>query len=225
MATTQALTAVLRRELKRFIRRRDELLQPLVFFLLVVTLVSIAVGPDQSFFARLAPAIAWVAVILALTLKLDVLFEQDYLDGTLEQLSLSTTALPILVGMKLFAHWLVVAVPQIIAALFFLTIIGAHASVTLALGSALVLGTPTLLAIGAIASALTLGLRSSGSLVAMLAIPLYLPVVIFGTTAVLNASNALPAAAELYFLAGLSTLAITLCPFATAASIRARLAI
>ena len=225
MATTQALTAVLRRELKRFIRRRDELLQPLVFFLLVVTLVSIAVGPDQSFFARLAPAIAWVAVILALTLKLDVLFEQDYLDGTLEQLSLSTTALPILVGMKLFAHWLVVAVPQIIAALFFMTIIGADASVTLALGSALVLGTPTLLAIGAIASALTLGLRSSGSLVAMLAIPLYLPVVIFGTTAVLNASNALPAAAELYFLAGLSTLAITLCPFATAASIRARLAI
>ena len=104
MATTQALTAVLRRELKRFIRRRDELLQPLVFFLLVVTLVSIAVGPDQSFFARLAPAIAWVAVILALTLKLDVLFEQDYLDGTLEQLSLSTTALPILVGMKWFAH-------------------------------------------------------------------------------------------------------------------------
>ena len=152
MATTQALTAVLRRELKRFIRRRDELLQPLVFFLLVVTLVSIAVGPDQSFFARLAPAIAWVAVILALTLKLDVLFEQDYLDGTLEQLSLSTTALPILVGMKLFAHWLVVAVPQIIAALFFMTIIGADASVTLALGSALVLGTPTLLAIGAIAS-------------------------------------------------------------------------
>ena len=225
MATTQALTAVLRRELKRFIRRRDELLQPLVFFLLVVTLVSIAVGPDQSFFARLAPAIAWVAVILALTLKLDVLFEQDYLDGTLEQLSLSTTALPILVGMKLFAHWLVVAVPQIIAALFFMTIIGADTSVTLALGSALVLGTPTLLAIGAIASALTLGLRSSGSLVAMLAIPLYLPVVIFGTTAVLNASNALPAAAELYFLAGLSTLAITLCPFATAASIRARLAI
>ena len=225
MATTQALTAVLRRELKRFIRRRDELLQPLVFFLLVVTLVSIAVGPDQSFFARLAPAIAWVAVILALTLKLDVLFEQDYLDGTLEQLSLSTTALPILVGMKLFAHWLVVAVPQIIAALFFMTIIGADASVTLALGSALVLGTPTLLAIGAIASALTLGLRSSGSLVAMLAIPLYLPVVIFGTTAALNASNALPAAAELYFLAGLSTLAITLCPFATAASIRARLAI
>ena len=117
------------------------------------------------------------------------------------------------------------AVPQIIAALFFMTIIGADASVTLALGSALVLGTPTLLAIGAIASALTLGLRSSGSLVAMLAIPLYLPVVIFGTTAVLNASNALPAAAELYFLAGLSTLAITLCPFATAASIRARLAI
>ena len=225
MEITRALTAVMHREFKRFVRHRDELLQPLIFFLLVVTLVSIAVGPDQSIFVRLSPAIAWVAVVLALTMKLDALFALDYADGTLEQLSLSTAPLPLLISAKLFAHWIVVAMPQIISALIFLAIVGVEPAVTIILGCALALGSPALLAIGAIASALTLGARSSGTLVALLAIPLYLPIVIFGTAAVLNASNALPASAELYFLAGLSTLAMTLCPFAAAVSIRARLAI
>ncbi|MGR8949976.1 MAG: heme exporter protein CcmB [Gammaproteobacteria bacterium] len=222
---TSALTAIMAREMKRFIRHRDELIQPLVFFLLVVTLVSLAVGPDESIFRRIAPPTAWVAVILSITLKLDALFEQDFVDGTLEQMSLSSIPLPALIATKLAAHWLAVALPQILSAIFFMFITGADPAVIIILGTSLALGTPALISIGAIASALTLGARSSGTLVALIAIPLYLPVLIFGAAAVTNAATATPTTAELYFLGGLSTMALTLCPFASAASIRARLAI
>ena len=221
----QAFIHVLKREIRRFMRHRNDLTQPLIFFLLVVTLLSLAIGPDEHLFARVAPAAAWVAVVLAITLRLEALFNEDYSDGTLEQLSLSTTPLVAIVGAKLFAHWLGLALPQIVSALLFMFVIGAPAMVTITLGGSLLLGTPSLIAIGAIASALTLGTRSGGTLVALLAVPLYLPVLIFGSSAVTNASADLPISAELYFLAGISVLAITLCPFGCAASIRARLAV
>ena len=220
-----AFIYVLQREIRRFLRHRNDLIQPLIFFLLVVTLLSIAFGPDESLFARIAPATAWVAVILAITLKLDALFTEDYTDGTLEQLSLSSTPLVIVIGAKLLALWLGLALPQIISAVMFLLAIGAPIKVIVTLGTSLLLGTPCLVAIGAIASALTLGTRVGGTLVALLAVPLYLPVLIFGSSAVTNAAVDLPVSAELYFLAGLSVLAATLCPFACASSIRARLAV
>ena len=221
----QAFVYVFQRELRRFLRHRNDLMQPLIFFLLVVTLLSLAIGPNEALFSQLAPATAWVAVILAITLRLDALFNEDFADGTLEQLSLSSTSLTLIVGAKLCAHWIGLAVPQIVSAVLFMLAVGASATVTVTLGASLLLGTPILIAIGAIASALTLGTRSGGTLVALLAVPLYLPVLIFGSSAVTNAAASLPVSAELYFLSGLSVLALTLCPIGCAASIRARLAV
>lgn len=221
----QAFTAVFNWEFRRFLRHRNDLMQPLVFFLLVVTLLSLAVGPDEVIFKRIAPSAAWVAVVLAITLRLDNLFSEDYRDGTLEQISLSNTPLALVVGAKMLAHWLGLALPQIFSALLFMFAIGTDSAVNLTLGGALFFGTPCLIAVGAIASALTLGTRGAGTLIALLAIPLYLPVLIFGSSAATNAQAGLPVDAELYFLAGLSVLAITLSPIACAASIRARLAV
>ena len=221
----QVFFHVLRREIRRFMRHRNDLLQPLIFFLLVVTLISLAIGPDERLFSRVAPAMAWVAVVLAITLRLDALFNEDYADGTLEQFSLGSTPLVVTVAAKLVAHWIGLALPQIISAIIFMLAVGTAPGVTLTLCGSLLLGTPTLIAIGAIANALTLGARAGGTLVALLAVPLYLPILIFGAGAVTNAGKDLPVSAELYFLAGISVLAITLCPLACAASIRTRLAV
>lgn len=225
MSSSQAFRATARRELRRFNRNRNHLIQPLVFFSLIVTLIALAIGPNTEVFAMLAPSAAWIAVMLALTLNINALFSQDFEDGSLEQLLLSGTSLSLLVGGKMFAHWLAVALPQIIAAGLFMFLIGASRDITIALCLSLMIGTPVLICIGGIAAALTTGTRSSGTLVALLALPLYMPVLIFGTAAVLNAKAGMSMAAELYFLGGLSMLAITLCPLGCASALRARIAV
>lgn len=225
MSPLQPFLATIKRELKRFSRNRNHLIQPLVFFALVVTLNALAVGPNSETFANIAPAAAWIAVLLALTLNLHALFTQDHIDGSLEQLLLTGKSLSVLVGGKIFVHWVAVALPQIIAAGLFMFIIGTSPTVIMALCFSLLIGTPVLVCIGSIAAALTVGTRSSGTLVALLALPLYMPVLIFGTSAALNAKAGTPFAAELYFLGGLSALAITLSPLSCAMALRARVAV
>ncbi|MEM7467955.1 MAG: heme exporter protein CcmB, partial [Pseudomonadota bacterium] len=158
--------AVVARELRKFARHRNEVTQPLIFFLLVVSLFSIAVGGDERLIKQIAPATAWVAVVLAITLKLESIFSTDYADGSLEQLRLSTTPLTILVAAKLVAHWLCLTLPQVISAAAVLLIIGIPPGVCLALTGSLLLGTPALVAVGAIAASLSLGSRTGGTLIA-----------------------------------------------------------
>lgn len=225
MPLIQSLSATVSREFQRFSRNRNEIVQPLVFFGLVVTLIALAIGPDNENFSTIAPAAAWIAVVLALTLNLNAIFSQDHDDGSLEQLVLSGTPLALLVSGKMFAHWIAVALPQIGSAWLFMFIVGIDAGVTYALCLSLIFGSPVLVCVGGIAAALTLGTRSSGSLVALIALPLYMPVLIFGTAAAINANVGASIAAELYFLGGLSVLAVTLCPFACAAALRARVAV
>lgn len=225
MSFLQPLRATIKREFRRFSRNRNHVIQPLVFFGLVVTLNALAVGPNSETFGDIAPATAWIAVLLALTLNLHALFTQDYADGSLEQLLLSGKSLSLLVGGKMLVHWVAVALPQIISAGLFMYIIGTSSTVTMTLCFSLVIGTPVLVCIGSIAAALTVGTRSSGTLVALLALPLYMPVLIFGTSAALNAMAGLSAVAELYFLGGLSALAITLCPLSCALALRARVTV
>ena len=218
-----AALAVFRRELKRSLRRRQDLVQPLIFFVLVVTVLALAIGPDEQVFKVIAPASVWIAVLLATTLNLDTLFLDDYRDGVIEQFVLSPSALPMLVAAKIAAHWLTTACPQIFMALLVALILGFNTDVLIALAATLVLGSPVLILVGAIASALTVGLRGGAMLVALLILPLYLPTLIFGTSAIHNARLALPIAAELYFLGGLAVLAACLAPFGAAAALKIRL--
>jgi heme exporter protein B len=218
-----AARAVALRDLKRHLRRRQDLVQPVVFFVIVVTLFAIAVGPDAAIFAKIAPAGVWVAVLLATTINLDAMFLSDYQDGTIEQLLLSPAPLPLLVASKIFAHWCATAGPQIAISVVVAIVLGLEGPVVSALAATLILGSPILSLVGAIASALTVGLRGGAMLQALIILPLYMPTLIFGTAAMHNAALDLPISAEIYFLAGLGVMAVSLAPFAAAMALRIRL--
>lgn len=226
MTDASALTAaraVLGRDLKRAWRRRSEVTQPLVFFMITVYLFPLAIGPAAETLRLLLPAIVWVAVLLAMTLTLPDVFASDHADGSLELLVLSAHPLPLLVLMKATAHWLTGAAPLLLAGGILCAVLGLDAYTLRALLLGLLLGSPVLSLVGALASALTVGLRGGTLLLALITLPMYIPVLIFGSSAARNAALALPVQAEMTLLAGLSVLALTLTPWATAAALRARL--
>jgi len=216
----RALRAVLARELRLAMRRRGELAQPLVFFAAVATLFPLAIGPETATLARIAPGIVWVAVLLALLLPLERLFRQDLEDGTLDQLLLSPSPVSLLVLAKVMAHWFTTAAPMIVLAPLIAVFLQLPATALPVLLLSLLLGTPVLALIGAIAAALTAGLRAGGPLLALLLLPLYVPVLIFAAGAVDRAAAGLSATGPLYFLAGLLMLAVTLAPVTIAAALR-----
>lgn len=223
MLTTTALQEILLRDLKRSVRRSQDLAQPLVFFVIVITLLALAVGPDAQIFATIAPAGVWIAVLLATTINLDRMFLSDYQDGTIELLLLSPASLPALIVAKIGAHWLTSACPQILMAVLVAAVLGLDANVIMALALTLLVGSTILSLIGAVASALTVGLRGGALLLALIILPLYMPTMIFGTAAISNAALGLPIIAELYFLGGLAVLSASLAPFGAAAALRVRL--
>ena len=220
MTTGRAFAAVLERDLRLAVRRRGELAQPLIFFAAVATLFPLALGPEPALLARIAPGILWVAALLATLLPLERMFRPDFEDGTLEQMLLSPHPASVLALAKVVAHWLVTGLPIIVFAPvigLFLQLPGQALPVLLA---TLALGTPLLALIGAIGVALTVGLRSGGPLLALLLLPLYVPVLIFAAGAVDRAVAGLPVAGPLYMLAALLLLALTLAPLAIAAALR-----
>lgn len=214
---------VIARDLLRAVRNQTEALYPLIFFALCVVLFPFAVGSDTALLARIAPGILWVSALLAASLSLEHLFRSDYLDGTFELFVVSSAPL-VSIGLgKSLAHWIVSGLPVMIMAVplgFALDLDWNTVRVMLA---SLFLGTLTMSFVGAAISALTVGLRGGGMLLAMLILPLYIPVLIFGAAAAGNATQGSPAAAELYFLTGLLVLAVTLAPWATAAALKIRL--
>ena len=223
MSEPGALAAVIgmaRRDLKMAIRRRSELLNPLLFFILVVSLFPLGVGPGPQLLQEIAPGVIWVAALLATLLSMERLFRSDFEDGALEQLLLSPHALSLLVLAKVFAHWLVTGLPLILVSPLLGLLLHLPAEGIAALPVTLLLGTPALSLIGAIGVALTVGLRRGGVLLTLLVLPLYVPVLIFGTTAVAAAAAGLPIAGQLALLGALLALALTLAPFATAAGLR-----
>jgi heme exporter protein B len=223
MSALTAATAVLHRDLRRGWRRRGDVAQPLIFFALVVYLFPIAIGPLPETLRTLLPAILWVAAVLATILTLPEVFAADHADGSLELLVTSPHPLALLVLGKIAAHWCTGAVPLMVMSAALGTLLGLDAATLAALVGGMALGTPLLALVGSLASALTVGLRGGTLLLALITLPLYIPVLIFGTVATRNAALGLPVAAEMFFLAGLSVLALTLTPFAIAAALRARL--
>lgn len=215
-----ALRTILIRDITLALRRPGELANPLIFFGIVVTLFSLGLGPEVKLLSRAAPGILWVAALLAALLSLEGIFHADYQDGALEQLILAPYPLALLVSAKVAAHWIITGVPLLLFAPFLGVLLHLPQESIGVLIIALALGTPALSLIGAIGVALTVGVRRGGVLLSLLVLPLYIPVLIFGVGAIDNAAGGLPFTANLYLLAALFVLSLTLAPWAIAAALR-----
>lgn len=174
----------LRRDLALALRSRSEVVLVLVFFLLIASLFPLATSPQTSLLRQIGPGVAWVAALLAILLSLPRLFAADHADGTLEQMIVSPAALPAIVAGKVLAHWISNAVPLILVTPLIGIQYGLEAREILMLFLAILLGTPILVWLGAMTAALTLGARGGGALLALLVLPLAVPVLIFGAGAV-----------------------------------------
>lgn len=212
--------SVLRRELKIAFRKGAEIVNPLWFFLIVITLFPLGIGPEPQLLARIAPGIVWVAALLASLLSLERLFRDDFHDGSLEQLLLLPSPLALTVLGKVCAHWVVTGLPLLILSPLVALLLSLDSNTAIAMALTLLLGTPTLSFIGAIGVALTVGLRKGGVLLSLLVLPLYIPVLIFATAAIDAASMALPINGYLAILGAMLAGSATLTPFATAAALR-----
>ena len=201
-------------------RRRADVLSTLFFFVIVVSLFPLGIGPETQLLRSIAPGVVWVAALLASMLSLGRLFQNDYHDGTLEQMLLTPQPLYLVVLGKVFAQWLVSEVPLVLIA----PLIGVQfdlASDTLrVLFVSLLIGTPILSLIGSIGAALTLGLRGGGVLIALLILPLYIPVLIFGAGAVDASINGVSSQANLYLLGAFLVVSLVFAPWATSAGLR-----
>lgn len=213
---------ILSRDLTLVFRNKAEFVNPLMFFIIVIVLFPLAFGSDSALLKQLTSGIIWVTALLATCLSLETIFRSDFEDGSIEQFSLSRYPLTLLVSAKTLAHWLTFGLPLILIALFTGFVLSLSSQTMVALFITLLLGTPVLSLVGAITVALTIGLRG-GMLLSLLILPLYMPVLIFSMLAVENATVGQSISAEIYFLAGILVLAITLAPIATAAALRIRL--
>jgi heme exporter protein B len=201
-------------------RRRSDVLATLFFFIIVVSLFPLGVGPEQQLLRTIAPGVVWVAALLASMLALGRTFGNDYQDGTLEQLMLTPQPLYLIVLAKVLAQWLVSEVPLVLVAPLLGLQFGLSQDTLAVMTVSLLLGTPVLSLVGSIGAALTLGLRSANVLVALLVLPLYIPVLIFGAGAIEATVSGAAAQPYLLLLGATLVLALTFAPWATAAALR-----
>ena len=213
-------SAVVRRDLLLSFRRRADVLASFFFFVLVVMLFPLSVGPESALLKTIAPGIVWVAALLASTLALSRLFAADFADGTLEQMLLSPEPLSVIVLAKITSHWLVSGLPLVLLSPLIGLQFGLAGDALVALFYSLLIGTPVLSLIGAIGAALTLGARNGGVLVSLLVLPLYIPVLIFGADAVATQITGNGGSAQLMLLGAMLASALALAPWATAAALR-----
>ena len=218
-----AWTQIFKRDLLIAFRRRSEIIHPIIFFVMVISLFPLAIGDDKVLLQKIAPAIIWVTALLATMLSLDSLFRSDFEDGSLEQMTLLKTPLSFLVTAKITAHWVITGLPLIlITPLLAVLLYMPSESISMLLFT-LLLGTPTLSLIGAVGIALTVGLRQGGVILSLLILPLYIPVLIFATLALQNVEQGFSAEAQLAMMLAILVLAITLSPFAIAAALKVSL--
>ena len=201
-------------------RRRSDVLATLFFFIIVVSLFPLGIGPEQQLLRTIAPGVVWVAALLASMLALSRTFGNDYQDGTLEQLMLTPQPLYLIVLAKVLAQWLVSEVPLVLVAPVLGLQFGLSQNTLAVMTVSLLLGTPVLSLVGSIGAALTLGLRSANVLVALLVLPLYIPVLIFGAGAIEATVSGAEAQPYLLLLGATLVLALTFAPWATAAALR-----
>ena len=215
-----AVGAVIKRDLLLAYRFRAELINPLAFFVMVITLFPLALGAEIALLKRIAPAIIWVAALLASLMSIESLFRADYDDGSLELMVMTPHPLSILVLAKVIGHWLVSSVPLLFIAPLMGMMLHMDADIIGVLMLTLLLGTPVLSLIGGIAVALTLGLRKGGALLAILVLPLYVPILIFASSAIDAAMTGFPVSGHLSMMCAILFLALTLTPLPTAAALK-----
>ena len=211
---------IIKRELQIAMRKQAEILNPLWFFLIVITLFPLVIGPDPALLSRIAPGVAWVAALLSALLSFERLFRDDYIDGSLEQLMLTSQPLVLTALAKVLAHWLLTGLPLILLSPIAALLLSLEIPIWWALVLTLLLGTPVLSCLGAIGVALTVGLRKGGVLLSLLVVPLFIPVLIFSASVLDAAGLNLPYNGQLAILGAIVAGVMTLSPFAIATALR-----
>ena len=220
-STLPALKALLWRDVRLAARDGAALGTALGFDLIVVSLLPLGLGPDVTLLARIAPGALWIALLLSALLSVARLFEADHQDGSLAVLRMTALPLELVVAVKIFAHWLTAAVPLVLATPMLGLLLNLDANAYGPLLSAMLLGSPAISAIGAIGAALTLAARKGGLLIALLVLPLYVPTLVFGVSAVDAAQQSGGGVnASLLILSAISIACLTLAPIASAAALR-----
>lgn len=212
--------AIVRRELRLALRQGSDSLMVVTFFVLTVVLFPFGVGPEPGILERISAGVLWVTALLASMLSLDRLFQADYEDGSLDLLVSGPVSLVMLVLGKVTAHWLTTGLPLIVAAPVLAVLMKMNTNGFAMLIAAMALGTPVLSLIGAVGAALVLGARRGGVLLSLLVLPLYVPVLIFGVSAVDASIQGFEASAQMKILAAMLLACLALCPFAAAAALR-----
>jgi heme exporter protein B len=201
-------------------RRRADVLATLFFFIIVVSLFPLGIGPERETLRTIAPGVVWVAALLASMLSLGRIFGNDYQDGTLEQLLLTPQPAYLIVLAKVLAHWIVSEIPLVLIAPVLGVQFGLSQNGLAIVVVSLLLGTPVLSVIGSVGAALTLGLRAANVLVALLVLPLYIPVLIFGSGAVQASVTGSNPQAWLLLLGAMLIVSLVFAPWATSAALR-----
>ncbi|MDQ2077848.1 heme exporter protein CcmB [Marinimicrobium sp. ABcell2] len=215
-----AFLATLRRDLLLAVRLPGDMANPLVFYLIAITLIPLSLGPEREVLAPLAPGVLWVMALLATLLSLDGLFRSDFDDGSLEQLLISPQLLYFSVLAKVLAHWLVTGLPVTLLAPVLGMMLALPSEGYWALCLSLLLGTACMSLVGAMGAALTVSLRRGGLLLSLIVMPLYIPILIFGADVVQNAVLGDPIRFQLAVLGAFVTLAVALAPLAVAGALR-----
>jgi len=214
------LLCILKREWLVAVRNPGQWVNPLLFFVVVVSLFPLGVGPSPATLASIAPGVLWVSSLLAVLLSLGTLFDADYADGTLEQLVLSGQSLALIVLAKVLVHWLLSGLPLLLVSPLLALLLNLPVNAITVLMLSLLLGTLTLSLIGAIGAALTVGLNQAGVLLSLLVLPLSVPVLIFGSSSVVAAASGLESAGQILILLALLVLALALAPLTAALALR-----
>ncbi len=211
---------LLERELRSYWLSRFEALQCLAVFCVVMLLFPLGVDPEPELLRTMAPAVIWGSALLACVFGLETLFRQDMRDGWLEQASTSVWPLPLLLALRLVAHWLFTGLPVCVAGVISAAGLGMSTEAVAATGWCLLLGTPSLVGLGSVAAALTANLTGGAMLSALLVLPLYVPVLVFGASGIATAQAGQGVEASLYLLGCSLLLTILLAPLASAAALR-----
>lgn len=212
--------AVFSKDVKLAFRQRAEIINPILFFLIVISLFPLAIGPEPGLLARMAPGIIWVAALLSTMLGLDKLFRDDYNDGSLEQLIASSYPLSLTVLAKVAAHWVITGLPLVLMTPLFALLLNLDNTALMATLLTLLLGTPLLSFIGAIGAGLTVGLQKGGILMSLLVLPLYIPVLIFATSAIDTSTMSLDYSGQLAILGAMLVIAIISAPIAISSALK-----
>lgn len=213
-------SAYLRRDLLLAYRRRGDVASPLIFFIMVSTLIPLGITPESARLAEIAPGIIWVMALLATLLSIDGIFANDYQDGSLEQLLISPHLLAMPVLGKTAAHWMVTGLPLTLASPLLGVMLSLPAQGYVPMVASLALGTGCLSLIGSVGAALTVSLRKGGLLLSLLVMPLYMPVIIFGSATVQSAIDGFAWSGPLAILGAMLAASIALCPLAAAGALR-----